>query len=246
MPRPFGNCAYSYNNHRGKPVFAPSAEGRRIGHELKTKLEKIFTPEPFFYHLRDGGHVAALHAHRAKRYFARLDIENFFYAIGRNRVGRLLRDLGVGRHEFYAKWSSVKNPFERPSYALPYGFVQSPLLASIVLSRSAVGEALRDLSEKVLVSVYVDDIAISGNNRRVLERSYKRLRKMIHASGFTINEHKSCPATNQLELFNCNLTHNHAEVTRIRKDEFYAEERSPLSQISFRAYCEAVEAGNSD
>jgi hypothetical protein len=27
MPRPFGNCAYSYRNDRGKPVFAPSSEG---------------------------------------------------------------------------------------------------------------------------------------------------------------------------------------------------------------------------
>jgi hypothetical protein len=244
MPRAFGNCAYSYRNNRGKPVFAPSPEGRRIGKELKAKLEAIYEPEPFFYHLRDGGHVGALHAHRVKRYFARLDIENFFYTVGRNRVARVLRDLSVDRHEFYARWSSVKNPYGQPSYALPYGFVQSPLLASIVLSRSAVGQVLRELSEKVLVSVYVDDIAISGNNRRVLERSYNKLRRMLHASGFIVNENKSCTVTNQLGLFNCDLAHKRDEVTDARIEEFYAEERPARSQASFEAYCEAVKSGN--
>jgi hypothetical protein len=67
---------------------------------------------------------------------------------------------------------------------------------------------------------------------------------MLHASGFTINENKSCPVTNQLGLFNCDLAHKRAEVTDARIEEFYAEERPARSQASFEAYCEAVKAGN--
>jgi hypothetical protein len=80
-----------------------------------------------------------LRALRRKRSFARLDLENFSYSIGRNRVRHALRTLGIAHSEHYAKWSTVKNPYGNPSYALAYGFVQSPILASPVLDRSALG-----------------------------------------------------------------------------------------------------------
>jgi hypothetical protein len=143
----------------------PSDEGRKIGQELKRKVERRFSPPSFYYHLRDGGHVAAIHAHRSKKYFARVDIENFFYSISRNRVARALRQLDLAGSERYAKWSTVKNPYSNPSYSLPYGFIQSPILASIVLAQSPLGACLTEIAERVLVSVYMDDIAISGNNR---------------------------------------------------------------------------------
>lgn len=244
MVAQFGNCAYSYKNGRGKPVFVPSEDGRKIGRDLKRKVERRFDPPAYFFHLRDGGHVAAIHTHRSRRYFARVDIENFFYGVSRNRIIRALRALDLPGTERYAKWSTVKNPFGAPSYALPYGFVQSPILASLVLAQSPLGVFLGELSKFVTVSVYVDDIAISGNNRRVLERAYKKVRRKVLESNLKINEAKCAAPGLEVELFNCHLTHLQTLVTDVRRDEFYSQQRSESSEAAFAAYCDAIERGN--
>ena len=245
MTQKFGNVAFRYSNDRGKPVFAPSEHGRKVGCELKALVEARFKPDNFYYHLRTGGHVAAIHAHRSKRYFARLDLENFFYGVGRNRVARILQELGLNRGEYYAKWSTVRNPFSPPSYSLPYGFIQSPILASAVMSKSALGDYLREVSGQVVVSVYVDDICVSGNNHRVLERVYRKIRRKAVESNFAINEKKSAAAARTLELFNCHLEHLTTIVTDERQAAFRAETRSPRSQAAFEAYCDAIARGNS-
>jgi Reverse transcriptase (RNA-dependent DNA polymerase) len=244
MPSAFGNVAYKYLNGRGKQVFVPSNEGRKVGSEIKRAVEKRFAPDLFFYHLRDGGHVAAIHLHRSRRYFARIDIENFFYGVARNRVARALQELGISGGERYANWSTVKNPYAPPSYALPYGFIQSPLLATLVLARSPLGQHLRDLADKVTVSVYMDDIAISCNNKRVLERAFRKLRRKVPESNFTINEAKSIAPARQMALFNCQLEHLTTLVSEARRAEFYSEPRSDRSEAGFAAYCRSVEKGN--
>lgn len=244
MTGAFGNCEYRFERPNGKPVFAPSKMGRRIGRQLKQRIELRYKPDHFYYHLREGGHVAAIHTHREKKYFARLDLENFFYSIARNRVARAIQGLGFARGQYYAKWSTVKNPYAPPSYALPYGFVQSPILASLVLSKSSLGSFLREIDGLVNVSVYVDDIAISGNNRRVLERTYRKMRRKVAESEFTINEAKSAAPGTSFELFNCHIERMRSVVTDARRAEFYAEVRTPRSEAAFEEYCSAIEHGN--
>ena len=57
----FETYRYSYLR-KGKPVFVPSERGEAIGRELKAKVEAAINFEDIYYHLREGGHVAALHA----------------------------------------------------------------------------------------------------------------------------------------------------------------------------------------
>lgn len=244
MTAPFGNVAYTFNRPNGKPVYVPTPAGRLIASQLLKKVKARFEPDPFYYHLRDGGHVAALHVHRRQKYFARMDLENFFYSIPRNRIARALHDMGVPRGEFYAKWSTVKSPFAGPRYVLPYGFAQSPMLASLVLYRSPLGKFLRELPSKVVVSVYVDDIAISSNNKRFLKRSYRKLRQKAIQSSFSINEQKTSGPGSAIELFNCYLAQLQTEVTDDRRAKFYEVVHSPRSEDSFERYCETVELGN--
>src|SRR5690606_5864376 len=129
MPVRFHNFDYSYPR-KGKPVFVPSPRGKQIGYDIKGQVEKAYAFDSFVYHFRPGGHVVALHAHRNRAVVSRIDIDSFFYGIGRNRVVRALHGIGIARANHYARWSTVKNPYAEPSYALPYGFVQSPILAS--------------------------------------------------------------------------------------------------------------------
>jgi hypothetical protein len=194
--------------------------------------------------MRRGGHVAALHLHRQNSLFCRLDIERFFYGIGRNRVINSLRQIGIARSEHYAKWSTVKNPYAPPSYSLPYGFVQSPVLATLVLMTSPVGDYLRNLPDGLAASVYMDDLALSGNDRELISVAFEGLLRAVEASGFRINEAKTRAPSALIDVFNCDLAFGRTVVRDERQAEFYAGQPSPPSLAAFERYCESVETGN--
>lgn len=244
MPVKFENFAYSFWNEQGKPVFVPNEKGYEIGNSLKALVEQAAFFEPFYFHLRSGGHVAALHEHRKNRYFARADLKNFFYSIARNRVARALHDMGIPKASYYAKFSCVKNPYEEPSYSLPYGFVQSPILATAVLSQSVLGDFLREIQTEVTVSVYIDDIAISSAECNTLQNIFDRLKAKIHEANFLINLEKTAPPTELMQIFNCELELNRASVTTARRTTFYDEVRSVAACEAFETYCRAVAWGN--
>lgn len=244
---PLENYLYSYDSNKSRRIFVPTKQCRAVGHELKQHLAKLFELDPFTYHLgEDGGHVAALHNHRFNKYFAKVDLSRFFYTVGRNDVRSALKAVGVRKAWYYARWSCVKNPYSPPSYALPYGFVQSPILATLVLSQSGVGEFLRSINDQITVSVYVDDIALSCNNMQRLDRAYNKLRRIIFESGFFINEDKSHPRGLTAEVFNCLLERGKTVVTETRQADFYSAAHTSTSQESFERYCKSVSDGNCD
>lgn len=246
MAQLFSNTEQKYQNERGKWVFVPSRNGRAIGRKLIKRVRSKFDIPPFCFHLAKGGHVAALHIHRNQKYFARLDLENFFYSVSRNRIARSLQALEFTDAETMAKWSTVKNPYDGPSYVLPYGFVQSPILATLVMNDTELGRHLRDASNRLVVSVYVDDIGISGNNRQQLEAEYQKLRDYVLNSDFRINEQKSSGPQEVIELFNCELSNLKTIVTPRRIEEFRFTARSELSEESFFRYCASVVEGNGE
>lgn len=240
----FENYSHSFKLNE-KPVFAPSKLGRRIGLDIKDRVERGYAFKDFYYHLRKGGHVAGLHSHRPNRFFCKLDVENFFYSIGRNRVVRSLRSIDIPRSSHYGKWSCVKNPFEEPSYSLPYGFVQSPILASLVLSQSELGVALDRISNQVNVAVYVDDITVSSNSLETLKGCFDELLEAFHASNLSLNLAKSIAPCEQISVFNCSLSHNNSFVEAARIAQFHNIPRSQASIEGFARYCHSVTFGNS-
>lgn len=237
------NYSFKYDR-RGKPVFAPSNVGRRIGSEVKNAVEDAFAFSPIYFHFRAGGHVAAIHHHRPHRFFARIDIGRFFYSISRRRVQSALDRIGVPNAAFYAKWSTVANPFGAPRYALPYGFVQSPILASLVLASSTVGEHLGSLSSDVTVSVYVDDISLSSDRLDVLQAAYDATIAVLEGDGFQVSADKLRPPAAAIDVFNCDLAHGLSKVRDDRIDQFMSDVPSHDAEAAFAAYCASVELGN--
>ena len=244
MPVKFENYTHSFLLN-GKHVFAPSDLGRRIGQDIKERVEQAYDFPEFYYHLRKGGHVAGLHAHRDNAHFCKIDLENFFYSIARNRVVRSLKQIGVHRAPHYGKWSCVKNPYTDPRYALPYGFVQSPILATLVLANSAVGAALKDISKEVTLAVYVDDISMSSNDQALLQQKFDELAQAVHNADFGMNTGKTVLPTSEMSVFNCNLRHGMTAVTRERIAEFHKPAPTAESIAGFERYCASVEQGNS-
>ncbi len=77
----------------GRWVFTPTPECREIGREIKSTLERTWRPPKCFYHLRAGGHVAAVHAHEGKSFFFHTDIQDFFGAVNRTRATRCMKEF---------------------------------------------------------------------------------------------------------------------------------------------------------
>lgn len=243
MVSAFHNFEYSYVSN-GKHVFCPSEVGRAIGKEVKAKVEAAYSFDPFMSHFQEGAHIKALHDHRQNEFFCRVDITRFFYTIQRNRVKRALKEIGVAFPEHYAKWSTVKNPYQGGGYVLPYGFVQSPILATLVLSLSPVTTFLRQLDSTITRSVYMDDISLSGPDIHALSVAYNELRENLIGSGFHLNEEKSRAPAKQIDIFNCDLAKDRSEVRPDRIAEFYAGERSDQSVAAFEQYCDIVKSSN--
>jgi hypothetical protein len=75
--------------------------------------------------------------------------------------------------------STVRHPDDNARRILPYGFIQSPLLASLVLHESTLGKYLDALhrDERFVVAVYMEDIIISGRGHGELLDVLARLKE---------------------------------------------------------------------
>ena len=244
MPVKFENYSHSFLLN-GKHVFAPSRLGRRIGEDVKQRVEGAYAFADYYYHLRKGGHVAGLHAHRRNAFFCKIDLENFFYSVARNRVVRSLKQIGVHRALHYGKWSCVKNPYLNPSYALPYGFVQSPILATLVLATSPVGKVLNGLSKEVTLAVYVDDISMSSDDPTLLQSKFDELAQAAQDAGFGLSTGKTILPSKTMSVFNCSLRQGETAVTPERIADFHRNGPSAESAAGFERYRLSVEIGNS-
>jgi hypothetical protein len=84
---------HRFERKPGRWVFEPSEEAREEGAEIKALIESHWKPPSFYFHLRQGGHVAALRAHLASTWFVKLDIADFFGSVSRSRIARLLKEF---------------------------------------------------------------------------------------------------------------------------------------------------------
>ena len=159
---------------------------------------------------------------------------------------RALSAIGVGRARHYAKWSCVKNPYGNLGYVLPYGFIQSPILATLVLMESGVGTLLRELDAggDVTVTVYMDDICLSSDDLGGLQEAFDALLERLDQANFVVSGQKVRPPSPAMDVFNCDLESGQTEVQQQRIDLFEAEPRSDASMEAFARYCLIVEEGN--
>jgi hypothetical protein len=109
------------------------------------------------------------------------------------------------------------------SLSLPFGFVQSPILASVALSASALGLALAKLHGKGMrLSVFMDDILLSGDDTSTLAVARHDLEGAAIVSHFSFNRLKSSGPCAGLEVFNLSLSHGRLAVSATRLAEFEA------------------------
>ncbi len=140
QPLPYPIWSHKYELKSGLWIFQPTESCVERGKEIKKAIERKWTPPCYFFHLLPGGHVAALYAHQPNQFFVHLDISKFFNSINRSRVTRSLKHFfNYSTSRAYTLDSTVKHPNKSTlTYMLPYGFVQSPILASLALRYSFI------------------------------------------------------------------------------------------------------------
>lgn len=239
----------NYHNRfktRGKFIYEPTAGCTRRGDQIVDFIRRNVTFPDYFYHFARGGHVAALHDHIQNKLFFKIDIQNFFYSIARNRIQRALASNGLRGAPTYAAWSTVRSPFATgPKYVLPIGFVQSSHLASLVLMQSSVLTALADARSKgILISIYLDDIIGSHSDEGLLTAAYESIQEACIAANFLPNEEKLSPPSDAIIAFNCNIKLGNAEVTAEREAQFYSKFPGLRARASFIEYVHRVSRKN--
>lgn len=175
----------------GTLIFVQTDNERAAAGIMVGALAKRWPAPKYFYHLASGGHLKLLHLHKHDRYFARLDIEKFFGTITRNKVSHALKKIGFSfaDSESIARRSCVVVDGKR---ILPYGFRQSPLLASIVLDTSELGRTIRKVRGDLRLSVFMDDILLShALSADPIENAIAELNQAATRSHFTFSVEKS-------------------------------------------------------
>jgi hypothetical protein len=219
------NYEHAFKNSNGKWIFVPTDESREQGYAILKEIHDYWEAPKYFYHLQTGGHVAALKAHQNKKFYVRADIKRFFSSISRNRIVSSLKKTGLfyKRSKEIADTSTVMSKETPHKKVLPFGFVQSPILASIALDHSAVGKFLRSDIVGVTRTVYADDFLYSSDDKEILQKTYLDLQKSISQSGFAINNGKSHAPQEQTCIFNVDITKNSLKISDSRYQEFTDE-----------------------
>lgn len=225
-------------------VFVPTAESIKTGQEIKRAIESRWTPPPNYYHLLAGGHVEAVRAHTDNTWFIHIDIKNFFGSINRSRVTRCLKNLfGYERAREIANLSTVIHP-KWGVFILPFGFVQSPIIASICLYKSALGKCLRSLQTSGLtVSVYMDDLIISSKKLDTAHKALADIKHHAERSGFQLNREKEEGPAPKITAFNIDLSASQIAIEPTRLKAFSKSLESSTSshqQLGILGYIQSV------
>ncbi|MFT3802813.1 MAG: hypothetical protein QM766_16540 [Burkholderiaceae bacterium] len=114
-------------------------------------------------------------------------------------------------HRFERKpgrWVFEPSPEDATGQILPYGFIQSPLLASLALHKSGLGKFLDELhrDRRFVVTVYVDDIIVSGGDHDELRDVLSGLKTKAQRSRFAFSDEKEQGPAGAISAFNIELT----------------------------------------
>ncbi len=204
-------------------IFVPSDNCRLKGKEIVKTILKYWAPPDYCYHFKAGGHIAAILDHKDNRYFAKVDIKNFFSSILRSRVLRVLRSFHLSyKHRLnIVEWSCVVSKEDPSKRILPFGFVQSQILSTLCMDKSPIGNFLRKgVLPNVAISVYVDDFIISSNDEASLSKTYENLVAAIEKAGLLLNQNKSHPLQLKSSAFNISITQYKRAIEHDRFNKF--------------------------
>lgn len=233
----------------GSWVFVPTEEVARNGRLIKARVQRRWVPPAYFFHHRSGGHVEALRFHADGKFFVRADLKKFFSNITKSRVTRELKPFfGYADARVMAEESTVpvfNGVLVR--HVLPFGFVQSSILASLCLHKSRLGRVIRELNKVpgTRVSVYVDDIIVSTQDFGAASDALDKLLAAADRSALPFNMDKLMGPSATVVAFNVDLAEGSLLVTENRMAEFlssYFEAETDSQREGILGYLRTINA----
>ena len=110
--------------------------------------------------------------------------------------------------------------------------------------QSGIHTVLEKIRERNIVSVYVDDISISGNNLNEMGEAFEMLCNAIIAEKFFLNQKKLIFPNEQINVFNCDLEQGSSKVSYARQQKFFQTNQTSFAKDAFKKYCDQVSEGN--
>ena len=230
-----------------KWVYIPSEEMIKYGSALHLYIKKNWIFPLYYYHLRNGGHVSAAKLHKNNDFFCLIDIKGFFESTSQSRVTRELKKImPYEKARQIAKLSTVRLPNAVPhKFSVPYGYPQSPILATLCLQNSYAGSVIDSFHRAgiVTVSVYMDDIILSSRNLAILNQHFDLLCDALRKSRYELNLSKTQNPAKNISVFNLELGHQHLKVESKRMILFiqaFAQSRNKHERKSIAKYVSMV------
>ncbi|MES2432721.1 MAG: reverse transcriptase domain-containing protein [Pseudomonadota bacterium] len=215
------NYDFRFEFKPGKFIYVPTDDSITQGQKIVKDLLKKWSAADYFYHFgKRGGHVAAMRPHIVQSYKASIDLKGFFSTVTRTKVQRALRSVGYSnRYAFDLATESCVESGGRKF--LPYGFVQSMALATLVVEKSKLGSVIVDLRQSgVQISMYVDDIILSCGDKSILQSAYEALLGAIVVSNLTASPSKSALPASTVVAFNSTIFDTGIKINSARMAEF--------------------------
>ena len=227
-------------------MFVPTPESVVEGRRIKKQVESTWKAPEYYFHLHAGGHVAALRSHLVHTHFLHVDIEDFFGQINRSRITRCLKTrVGYELAREWANSSTVAHPTDHSRFIIPYGFVQSQIIAALCLSESALGICLDKIhnTTAAAVSVYVDDIIVSTDESSLCHLLSGMLSTASSRARLDFNQAKQQGPAASVTAFNIALSNNQLLIESDRLTKFSAalsEAKSEAQRNGILAYVNSV------
>lgn len=170
-----------------KPEWRLKSLLRKLNNRVLSRLNF-----PSFVHCGPSGRsiVSAARGHSKFKIHLSLDIKSFFDNVSEAVTASTLKKIGVRKEIVQV---IIKAGVE--DNKLPQGFPTSPLLATLVISyllQDFYGSFDKD---KILLSVYADDILLSSDDEKLLWDAKKYIEKNLKTVALNLNS-KECLAQN--------------------------------------------------
>lgn len=223
------NYEYRFSLKPGKYVYLPTDEAREKGTAISVRVLRCWSPPNHFFHLgRKRGHLAAAKMHLNQKWFGKRDIKSFFNQVTRTKISRALNGIGFSAREaFEIAHDSVVYDRDSGNRHLPYGFVQSPTLATLVLDKSALGRALEQCPPEITVTVFMDDILYSANSEKHVLDFGNLLDEAARNARLNFSKTKNIDSAKTMRAFNCVIEHMNFVVSDERINRFTEQLATP-------------------
>jgi len=238
---------HKFEVKKNRWVHVPTKEMSLFGKKLNKIIHSKWKAPIYYYHLRNGGHVASARVHIENEYFSLIDISNFFESTSQSRVTRELKKIiPYEKARRIAKLSTVRVPnLKEKKFSIPYGFPQSPILASLCLRNSYAGSVLDSIVKAgiVEVSVYMDDIIFSSKDWVAINEAFDFFGSALERSKYKLNDEKTQRPSKHLVAFNLELSYGNIKVTPKRLVQFiqaYAQSENEYEREGIAAYVHSV------